>query len=88
MGDIWDKFKQAGDDTIAVFNGEKIWDPWRQEYIPVPPRYVPAEPAPDLYEPGPNSTDARLQHIQMLVDTGRITEQEAAELRRRVTSGI
>ncbi len=88
MSDFWTTFKQAGDDTIAVFTGKKLWDPWRREYIDVPPRFVPPKPVPDLYQPGPNSTDARLQYIEMLEASGRINEQEAAALRQRVTSGI
>ncbi len=88
LGFDWNELKRQWEGAGGVFDGTKIWDPFRREYIPVPPAAVPARPAPTLSVPGPNSTDARLQHVAMLRASGIITDQEAAELNRRITSGM
>ena len=88
LGFNWDELKKQWGGATGVFDGTKIWDPFRREYIPVPPKVVPPSPDPTLSAAGPNSTNARLQHVEMLRASGVITDQEAAELRRRITSGM
>ena len=84
----WGDFKQAWDDSKQVLKGTKIWDPLEQKYVDIQPQAMPAKPVPDLSEPGPNSTEARLQHIEILVANGSITEQQGKEQTDRILQGI
>ncbi len=81
-------FKRQWDGAIQALKGNAVWDIHTRSYIPLPAAAIPANPAPTLSVPGPNSTDARLQHVQMLLAVGSITDQDAAFLRKQITSGM
>jgi hypothetical protein len=88
LGFDYDELKRQWDGARAALQGQAIWDPFTRTYVPVPPAAIPSGPPSGLTTPGPNSTDARLQHVAILRAQGIITDQEAAELSRRITSGM
>jgi hypothetical protein len=84
----WDEVKRQWEGTKQVFDGKAVYHPASGQYVPIPPEAVPEPLPPDVLQPGPNSTEGRLAHLQMLVATGAITQAEAAEQRRRILQGI
>jgi hypothetical protein len=88
LGFDWDRLKAEWNGSKEVLKGDAIWNPLTQEYVKIQPGTDRLPPPPDLSEPKPNSTEARLAHIQILVANGIITEQEGAEARKRVLEGM
>jgi len=88
MGFDWERLKGEWNGSKEVLKGNAIWNPLTQQYVDIQPDTVPVPAPPDLSQPKPNSTEARLAHIQMLVANGIITEQEGAEARRHVLQGV
>lgn len=83
-----DEFMKHWKGGLSSLKGQTVYDPMTQNYIPVPPSAMPSNPPAGLSQPGPNSTEQRLAHIQLLVAAGSITAQEGAEARDRVLRGM
>ena len=96
LGFDYDELKRHWDGAKQAYKGDAIYDPRSGDYVPIAPAQLPTADgdgpigsAPGgLGAAGPNSTEARLAHAQMLVATGAITADEGAELRRRILQGL
>jgi len=84
----WDRLKKEWDGTKQVFSGDAVYNPLSGEYVPIGPAARPENPPADLSQMGPNSTEARLAHIEILVRNGSITDAEGAEARSRILNGL
>lgn len=88
LGFDWNRLKQEWKGSREVLQGNALWDPFNQDHVQIRRETIPEKLPEDLTQPKPNSTEARLAHIQMLVANGIITEQEGAEARKRVLAGM
>lgn len=84
LGFDWDELKRHWDGGIEVFKGNKIYNPFNGEYVDAKPGTVPSVPP----SGGPNSVETRLAHVEALRANGVITDEEAAEARKRITSEL
>jgi hypothetical protein len=83
VGLDYNKLKAHWDGGIAAAKGDAIYNPLTGKYVPTG-----GQLPPELQKQGPNSTEARLAHVQVLVASGVITAQEGAEVRKRILEGL
>jgi hypothetical protein len=88
LGFDWDALKDEWDHSKRVLDGTEIYNPMTKTYVPIKPEIIPQTPPDDLTRSGPNSTEARLAHIEILVANGSISAQDGAEARARVLQGL
>jgi hypothetical protein len=79
-----DKFLEHLMGAVEVVRGNKIYNPFTGEYVSVRPETIP----PVLSQPGPNSTESRLAHVQTLVANGIITKEQGDEVAKRILASI
>jgi hypothetical protein len=84
----WEELKRQWNGTRQVINRGAVYNPLSGQYVPIPPGTAPTNAPADLALAGPNSTEARLAHVQILVSAGIITAQEGSDARDRILHGL